>query len=103
MIWWITLLCIIVPLIFVGVVSKAEVTFSCLNCGRSITIRHYAVKQVTCNKCGKAHYTLYAWGKQVQRVEYHIMALSETQPPCHGIIPGSDLTVAVDKTEVADE
>jgi transcription elongation factor Elf1 len=100
MIWWIILIVIIVPLIFVGVVKRAEATFPCENCGHSITIRHYARKQITCKWCGKAFYTLYAWGDKVQRVEFYVQA-EENSPSRSGIV--SNVTRGVDVTEVEDE
>lgn len=102
MIWWSILFVIIVPLIFVGVVKKAEATFACVNCGHSITIRHYADKQVTCKWCGKAHYTLHAWGSKVKNVEYSTMSQGDNKPARHGHIPGSDITVGVDITETEE-
>lgn len=103
MIWWIVLAVILTIMAFFGLVEKCEATFSCVNCGKSITIRTFASKQVMCKWCGKAHYTMFANGKRFMRIDYHVQALDDDRPARHGIIPGGEVSITTDTTEIQED
>jgi hypothetical protein len=70
--WYVILAVILIPLSFMVLVKRAEVTFSCLGCGNSITIRTNLVKSVNCHRQGcTAHYVMAAKGTEFKSLKYY--------------------------------